>query len=218
MSERNARQDLLSNKLVIPSDFIVIVGCGGSGFNTAMLTAMAGCKKFILIDHDTLDETNRNRLFTLKQDIGRPKVEILKDVLMTQGVDQVICYTVQATYLMLQALNTNNKLSAIVSCVDTFRSIKMIADFCLDFGIRMVRAGSDDDKISYATSMGGLIDLDGEDGYQVFPNWIGGTMMSAVLASYLILYPNIETPVTTIPVFETFFPSSEVKGENSTNG
>jgi len=66
----------------------------------------------------------------------------------------------------------------------------------------MIRAGSDDDKISIATNLGTLLDLDGQDGYQTYPNWAGSTMLSSVLASYLVLYPDINIDVTTINVFE----------------
>jgi len=208
-NDREARQKLLTRKLVIPKDYVIIMGCGGSGFNTAMMLGMAGCKKFILIDHDILDESNRNRILSKSSDVDRPKVDILQDLLYTQGADNIICFNEQGTYELLQAISQANKISVIISCVDTFASILMISEFCQDFGIRMVRAGSDDDKISFATQMGCMIDLDGEDGYQIFPNWVGGTMLSAVLAAYLVLYPDIDVHVTTIPVFSQIFSQEE---------
>ena len=208
---KTARQDILTRKLVIPENYIIIVGCGGSGYNTALILAMAGCKNFILIDHDVLDVSNRNRLLTLESDISRSKVEILKDLLQSQGASSVITYNEQACYKLLEGIQKVHDIDVIINCVDTFYSIKMIAEFCTDFGIRMVRAGSDDDKISFATSLGGLLDFDGEDGYQTFPNWVGGTMLSAVFAGYLILYPEIEVPVTTIPVFTQIFGLKEEK-------
>ena len=199
--EKTERQKILSHKLVIPDDFVVIVGCGGSGFNVAILAAMAGCKKFILIDHDILEEHNRNRLLSKTSDIGRPKVDILAALLKDQDAEEVIIYNQQATYQLLQNINMANSISAIISCVDRFNAIKMVDNFCKDFNIRMIRAGSDDDNISYGTDLGCLIDMDGEDGYQIFPNWIGGSMLSATLATYLLLYPNLNVPITTISVF-----------------
>ena len=205
MTEKIERQEILSHKLIIPNNFVVIVGCGGSGFNVAIQAAMAGCKKFILIDHDILEEHNRNRLWSKISDIGRSKVDILATLLKEQDAEEIIIYNQQATYKLLQNINMASSISAIVSCVDRFHAIQMINNFCKDFNIRMIRAGSDDDKISYGTDLGCLIDMDGEDGYQIFPNWIGGSMLSATLATYLLLYPDLNMPVTTISVFSALF-------------
>jgi molybdopterin/thiamine biosynthesis adenylyltransferase len=201
-NDKTARQNILSKKLVLPTGFVVIVGCGGSGFNFGMITAMAGVKNFVLIDHDVLEESNTNRLLAKPEDIGRKKVEILKDLILQQGAEQVVTFPEMADTEMLAAIVNSMRVSAIINCVDNFNVINEIWNFCKNYGIRMIRAGSDDDKVSFATKFGFMLDLDGEDGYQVFPNWIGGTMLSAVFAAYLLLYPEIELKVTTISVFD----------------
>lgn len=59
---------------------ILVIGVGGVGGTALEALARSGFKKFVLIDCDTVDETNLNRqiLFTTN-DIGKDKVEVAKD-------------------------------------------------------------------------------------------------------------------------------------------
>lgn len=59
---------------------ILVVGVGGVGGTALEALARSGFKKFILIDCDSVDETNLNRqiLFTIN-DIGKDKVDIAKE-------------------------------------------------------------------------------------------------------------------------------------------
>ncbi len=57
---------------------VSIIGCGGIGAWVAIDLAMTGTEKVNLFDSDDLEAHNLNRLpFTLN-DIGKPKVEVLK--------------------------------------------------------------------------------------------------------------------------------------------
>jgi len=58
---------------------VAIVGLGGTGSVIAQQLAHLGVCKFLLIDPDTLDKTNRNRVVgILKGDVGRAKVLIAR--------------------------------------------------------------------------------------------------------------------------------------------
>lgn len=59
---------------------ILVIGVGGVGGTALEALARSGFKKFVLIDCDSVDETNLNRqiLYTTK-DIGRDKVEVAKE-------------------------------------------------------------------------------------------------------------------------------------------
>lgn len=66
-----------------------VVGCGGTGSAVAMLLARAGVGRLLLIDPDTVDETNLNRLHGSKRldaDHARPKVTVLKDHIDEMGL------------------------------------------------------------------------------------------------------------------------------------
>ena len=59
--------------------FIGIAGCGGIGGNTAVLLLRSGFRRFVLADFDAVDESNLNRQFFFKDQIGRPKTEALAE-------------------------------------------------------------------------------------------------------------------------------------------
>lgn len=57
---------------------ILVIGCGGIGNHVAYSLSSFNIKKMILIDGDTIDETNLNRQFLFGvEDIGKPKVNAI---------------------------------------------------------------------------------------------------------------------------------------------
>ena len=61
---------------------ITIIGCGGLGSPLAVYLVASGVGKINLIDFDVVEERNLHRqVFYKESDIGRKKVEALKDYL-----------------------------------------------------------------------------------------------------------------------------------------
>lgn len=58
---------------------IAIVGAGGLGSNCAAHLVRAGVRKLILADFDSVSESNLNRQFFFRDQIGRKKVEALAE-------------------------------------------------------------------------------------------------------------------------------------------
>ena len=59
-----------------------IIGCGAVGSSIAFILAHCGVTNFVLYDDDTVESHNiANQMFREK-DIGRPKVEALRDILV----------------------------------------------------------------------------------------------------------------------------------------
>lgn len=57
-----------------------IVGCGGTGANFSEILIRTGATRLTLIDGTSVDESNLNRVFGFSSaDLGRPKVDVLKD-------------------------------------------------------------------------------------------------------------------------------------------
>ena len=78
--ERMARVALHENtrKIVRVATHAIVIGCGGTGWYTAMTLAMADlCAQIILYDGDTIEEVNLNRLPVPHGAIGYPKAEVL---------------------------------------------------------------------------------------------------------------------------------------------
>jgi hypothetical protein len=65
---------------------IVIVGCSGTGSLVTDMLARLGVGRLILIDPDQVEEKNLNRIVNaFPSDIGRPKVEVLRDFVERLG-------------------------------------------------------------------------------------------------------------------------------------
>lgn len=63
---------------------ILVLGAGGLGSRIVLELAAMGNKKITVVDHDIVEESNLQRMFWLsKSDIGRKKVDILKNKLST---------------------------------------------------------------------------------------------------------------------------------------
>lgn len=58
---------------------VIILGCGGIGSHIAWHMAILGIRKIILVDYDTVEESNLNRqLLYNTDDLGESKVKVLK--------------------------------------------------------------------------------------------------------------------------------------------
>lgn len=56
---------------------LIVVGCGGIGWWAAIAAAMFGIGRIVLIDHDSIDASNCNRLPVLPRNVGRAKTAVL---------------------------------------------------------------------------------------------------------------------------------------------
>ena len=64
---------------------VTILGCGGIGSISAVLLAGAGVRKFKIFDPDYIEKSNLNRqIFWRQADVGKPKVDILKEQLVSR--------------------------------------------------------------------------------------------------------------------------------------
>lgn len=59
-----------------------IAGAGGLGSNCAMSLVRSGFSQLVIVDFDLVEASNLNRQFYFLDQIGRPKVEALKENLM----------------------------------------------------------------------------------------------------------------------------------------
>lgn len=77
--------------LVSPTELnvrLTLVGAGGIGSSVALALAKMGCQQMVLIDPDRVEPHNLpNQLYGVS-DVGRPKVEALRDLLIQMaGID-----------------------------------------------------------------------------------------------------------------------------------
>jgi molybdopterin/thiamine biosynthesis adenylyltransferase len=78
--DRSVRAFGADGQRVLSAMTVGIVGAGGIGSIVAQELAHLGVGRLLLLDHDTLEVTNLNRVVgAVPADVGRPKVEVLAD-------------------------------------------------------------------------------------------------------------------------------------------
>lgn len=81
-SDRFARTERLLSHAILSEKRILIVGLGSGGSTVATFLARSGVYHFSLVDHETLQDVNVVRHIGLPRDIGRKKVEIVKEKIL----------------------------------------------------------------------------------------------------------------------------------------
>lgn len=91
---------------------IGIIGCGSVGGNIAIQLAMAGVENFVLMDCDSVEESDIARhIYYSKTDVGKKKVEVLSDKL--KKINKKI-----KTYISYNALLPTTNMQTFVEKVD----------------------------------------------------------------------------------------------------
>lgn len=83
MSSRSEKSLALEGKRVL------VVGVGGLGCAALAALTDVSVGRWILVDEDTVDETNLHRQVLFSDaDVGRPKLDAARDALVSRGVDR----------------------------------------------------------------------------------------------------------------------------------
>lgn len=131
-----------NNYNIINNTEICCIGTGGV-MNPFIIQAVHhGFKKFVLIDSDTMDETNRNRFAgSSSSDVGRFKTDILKDYILSQRKDaEVIC--IHQNFPNEKSLEALLHSDIIISGVDNDYTRIILNLFCLCFNRAFFDMGS----------------------------------------------------------------------------
>jgi len=117
----NDRQkDLIPN---LSTEIAMVVGVGGIGNWLALDLALIGVKTLILIDPDTIEETNLNRTFFRLSDIGKAKVDALKEMILERRPDCIVI--THQDYLTTKHLNMYKNVY-MFDCTDTLRTREFV--------------------------------------------------------------------------------------------
>jgi sulfur carrier protein ThiS adenylyltransferase len=95
---------------------IGIAGAGGLGSNCAMNLVRSGFTQFVIVDFDVVEESNLNRQFYFYDQIGRPKVDALKENLLRINPD----LSIKPWQLKLDKQNMANIFKACTVVVEAF--------------------------------------------------------------------------------------------------
>lgn len=108
-----------------------IAGAGGLGSNVAMMLVRAGVKTLTIMDYDKIEEANINRQFYFRDQVGRIKVDALKENLLRINPN----IRISVKQAKITAENARNLIpensDIILECFDCAISKAMLAEFCL---------------------------------------------------------------------------------------
>ena len=118
---------------------IGIAGAGGLGSNCAQLLVRSGFRRFLLVDFDRVEPSNLNRQFFFPPQVGMPKVEALRDNLLSINPDlELEVRVVRAAPATVCDMFLS--CDAVVECFDDPEAKKMLVEVMLTLGKFVVAA------------------------------------------------------------------------------
>lgn len=127
---------------------VLVLGCGGVGGYVVEALARSNIGTLVLVDFDTIDETNINRqLIALSSTIGRKKVDVLEErVKEINGNCEVI-----KIYDFINGENIDTlfdeKIDFLVDACDTVNTKKLIIKKCLNLNIDFISSMGTGNKL-----------------------------------------------------------------------
>lgn len=127
--------------LTLEDSTALVVGLGGVGAVAAEMLARAGVGSLIILDSDTVSETNKNRqLIALDSTLGRRKTEVVKERLL--DINPELKLTVVDKYLteerMPEVFASIPKPDAVVDAIDTLSPKLHLIKYCVDHCLPLV--------------------------------------------------------------------------------
>ena len=139
---------------------VLIVGLGGVGSVVAEMLTRCGVGRLLLLDRDTVQLANMNRLFFLPHQVGLRKVDAavctLRQISPDTAVTALHCdVTAVSDYpLLLSAMATGSvtspaaPVSLVLSCVDSYAARLSVNSACLSLRQTWMDAGVSEDAMS----------------------------------------------------------------------
>ncbi len=143
--DRQVRAFGLAGQKALEALRIAIVGLGGMGSLVAQQLAHLGVRDFVLVDPDTVETTNLNRVANaMRDDVGQPKVEVAARYIRSMAKDAAVeCVRGDVTYVKTarELLNAD----VIFGCTDSHGSRAVLQQVayqylipCIDMGVTII--------------------------------------------------------------------------------
>lgn len=128
-----------AERAVLEKVRIGVAGAGGLGSNCAMHLVRSGIRHLVVADFDVVNESNLNRQFFFRDQLGMKKVEALKANLLRIDPEAEI----QAVDVRLDAASTRElfrNCDVVVEAFDAVEAKTMILSALMPLGTRLVTA------------------------------------------------------------------------------
>lgn len=118
MFDRNVRAFGSAIQIILGDLQIAIVGSGGTGSAVAEQLVRLGVRHLVLVDSDLLSESNLTRVYgSTARDVGRPKVDVLREHLMTIAPD-LDCTTMRGMVTLKPVARALAASDLVFGCTD----------------------------------------------------------------------------------------------------
>ena len=119
---------------------VMVVGIGGVGGYTVEALVRAGINNIILIDHDSVDITNKNRqIIALDSTIGMKKVDVMKSRILDINKEcSVTCLDIFLDKTNTFDIINKYKPDYVVDACDTVEAKKEIILSCIKLNINFI--------------------------------------------------------------------------------
>ena len=132
---------LIGNKIdLIKEKTILLVGLGGVGGSSLTSLVRSGIQNIIIVDFDTIEESNLNRQeIAYNDNIGSKKVEAASNLIKRINKDcNVISYDMFLDKSNIKEIFDNNKIDYVIDAVDSIDSKKCIIEECININIKFI--------------------------------------------------------------------------------
>jgi len=161
------RQNLI-NDLEIPK-VASVVGCGGTGFWTALFLAMSGVSELILIDSDIVEISNLNRLLLKESNIGSKKAGALRELI--SGIRKGLRIEIHDMRIE-KPLDCQILRGDIFCCTDNLKSQQLICAYCKKNNLAYQRIGYDGTILNVSKTFPLSFKEAEQQGYTTTPSWV----------------------------------------------
>lgn len=194
MENTNIYERQTGINLIVPQTTTVI-GCGGTGFWTALFLGMSGVRNLHIYDGDIIEIHNLNRLPFTENDIGKRKSDLLADYIKKLRPNiNIVAYP--------HFEEMSQIVGVVFDCTDSIKIQEIIKEKCRYSGNQYLRIGCSHDHITIDDSKEKDEWSDKTlSGYERVPSWCGSAVLSAILGvmkHYLGLRENIAVFVAEI--------------------
>lgn len=120
---------------------IAIVGLGGTGSHVAEQLAHLGVRRVVLVDPDTVDQSNLSRLVSASgADVGKAKVDVAARQYLTVLPDASV-EAIQDDATTSTVVRTLSRLDAVVGCTDSHGSRHVLNQLAYQYFVPVIDCG-----------------------------------------------------------------------------
>jgi len=128
----------------LQSKKVLIIGVGGVGQHIATYLVTNGVENLTIVDFDDVEISNLNRQILLsEQDIGKPKVDVVKKALNDKNRNA----NIHAFNLKVDKTNADgiitNSYDVVVDALDNWKGKLLLSDICKEKHLSLLHVGVD---------------------------------------------------------------------------